>query len=63
MAMGQQCVLVAREANGILGHIKKNVASRSIEVILPLCSAPVKPHLEPSVQVWAPQYIRDLCIL
>ncbi|PKU45275.1 rna-directed dna polymerase from mobile element jockey-like [Limosa lapponica baueri] len=61
--MRQPCVLTAQKANRILGCIKRNVASRSREVILPLYSALMKPHLQYCVQLWSPQHKKDMDLL
>ncbi|PKU30239.1 hypothetical protein llap_19457 [Limosa lapponica baueri] len=57
--MSWQCVLTAQKAPYILGYIKRSTASGVREVILPLCSTLVRPHLEYCVQLWTPQNRKD----
>jgi len=59
VTMSQQRALGAKKANRILGCIKRSVGSRAREVLLPLCSALLRPHLQCWVQCWAPQFKKN----
>jgi len=56
-------VLAGWKTKSILGCIRRGVASRAGEVIDPLYSAIVRPHLQYCVQVWGLQLRTDVEML
>ncbi len=60
--MSQQCAFKAQKTNHIRGGIEGSMASWVREVILPL-TVLVRRCLEYCVQMWSPQYRRDMDLL
>lgn len=60
LIMSQECALLPKKANDILGCIWKSVVIVLREVIL---SALVRPELEYCIQYWDPQYKRYMELL
>jgi len=61
--MTHQCVLAAQKVNCSLCCIKRSNANRSREVILPLYSFLVRPHLESCIHLWSLQHKNDMDLL
>lgn len=59
LPMSQQWDFAAKKISGVPGCIRKSFACRLREVIIPFCSALMKPHMEYYIQFWASQYKTD----
>jgi len=59
--MSQQYVLANQKANSILGcYMKRAVSNRMRGVIVPICSAHMRPHLDYCVQAGGPSDVELL---
>ncbi len=60
LKFSQQCKDAASKANRMLGFINRNISFKNKDVILPLYTSLVRPHLEYAVQFWSPHYVKDI---
>ncbi|MCP4269647.1 MAG: hypothetical protein GY777_29425, partial [Candidatus Brocadiaceae bacterium] len=60
LKFSQQVTESVNKANRMLGFINRNFTYRSKDIILPLYTSLVRPHLEYAVQFWAPHLQKDI---
>ena len=51
---------IVLKSNRILVMISRNIESKTKDIIIPLYTALVRPHLEYCVQAWNPHYVKDI---
>jgi len=59
----KQCTAAVKQANKVLGMIKRNFVDRSKETIMALYKSLVRPHLEYCVQIWNPYLVKDIKLI
>ena len=60
---GLHCSNAAKKANQVLGLIKRTIAQKSKDIILPLYKSLIRPHLDYCVPVWRPHLKKDITLL
>lgn len=61
--MSQQCIQVAKKTKVILPCNRNGIINKTIEVIVPLHSAMVRPHLKYYVHFWVSHYMKGIKVL
>ena len=60
MKVSEQCGIAASKGNQILGLIRRTIMYKEKQLIVPLCKAIVRPHLEYCIQAWRPFSKKDI---
>ncbi len=63
LKFSQQCIDAANKANRMLEFIKRNFIFKHKDVVLPLSTSLVRPHLKYAVQFWSPHHAKDIAKL
>ncbi len=58
-----QCAQVVKQANSLLGLIKRIITCRNKEVLLPLYKFLIRPKLEYCIQAWRSYSIKDIKLI
>ena len=63
MKVGPQCVQAVKNANKVLGMIKRTFDVRDKNVVINLYKSLVRPHLEYCMSAWRPYLVKDIDLL
>ena len=63
MNVSEQCGIAAAKGNQILGLIRRNIVYNEKELIIPLYTSIVRPHLEYCIQACRPYRKKDIDML
>ena len=60
LSVSNNCAVAVKKANQMAGHIYRTVTHKSIQTVVPLYKALVRPHLEYCSLVWSPYLKKDI---
>ena len=60
LSVSNNCAVAVRKANKMAGHIYRTVTHKSIQTVVPLYKALVRPHLDYCSLVWSPYLKKDI---
>ena len=63
MKVSEQCGIAAAKGNQNLGLFRRNIVYKEKELIIPLYTTIVRPHLEYCMQAWRPYRKKDVDML